>query len=263
MTKVHFVQETDNIVLYYDTASPVNCTLSPLPKVTVTPTNCYGPLSQSSWLCDTSILKKPPHCRLDFLREVELEEDPFIGFLGELAVLNVAFEKNIFIHYSFDGWKTKAVVQGEYLSSIPSLKIDKFKFQISWCPRQAASSTLELAIEYKVAGQGYWDNFGGANYQFKVNKRVEQVLVTGNSKKTVTESFEVFTSRPVPIPTTNRRPFRCRTTNNEASHKLAWSLDSAHNGYGMPLSVNTEINPSSWHPRGNSTRRSKGGCLRI
>lgn len=261
MTKVQFVQETDNIVLYYDTTSPVNCTLSPLPEVTVTPLNCYGPLSQSSWLCDTSILKKPPHCRLDFLREVELEEDPYIGFMGELAVLNIAFEKNIYVHYTFDGWKNKAVVQAEYLSSIPSLKIDKFKFQISWCPSKA-SSNLELAIEYKVAGQGYWDDFGGANYQFKVNKRVEQVLVTGNSKRAVTESLPVFTSRPLPIPTT-RRPLRCLSTNNEASHKLAWSLDSTRNGYGLPLTADKEINPSSWHPRGSSTRRSKGGCLRI
>jgi hypothetical protein len=186
--RVHFDLRPKSI--YFLPTRPTASTAKPLLDLTLSPLN-FPLLGNAEWLSSPTLLRRDPFCQLDYLRvvdwEVQNEEllqvfcmeehdhdsstaSPMIanwnefGLIGEVAVYNLDYHKNIIIHYTMNGWKSKHAVQARYKSSIPVRRIDKFAFSIS-VPAEA-SSRLELAIEYRVQGKTYWDSLNGLNYQF-------------------------------------------------------------------------------------------------
>lgn len=94
-------------------------------------------------------------------------EDHKVFFEGYVEVKNLAYEKNVTIHYSFDGinWQD---IAAEYLAPTQG-NYEAWKFKtpvISFSPSSYAKVTF--AIKYEVNGNTYWDNNNGKNYVVSV-----------------------------------------------------------------------------------------------
>ncbi|XP_056462021.1 protein phosphatase 1 regulatory subunit 3D-like isoform X1 [Gadus chalcogrammus] len=94
------------------------------------------------------------------------------GITGSVHVLNLAFEKEVTLAYSFTNWRshtnTGALwVSSEVLKDGPEeSETDVFHF---WLPVPPfilqPGAVLEFAVCYKVNGRSYWDNNDGMNYR--------------------------------------------------------------------------------------------------
>lgn len=90
------------------------------------------------------------------------------GITGTIQVLNLAYEKEVTVHYSFTNWRTHTettaswVLSGEY--GAPEADIFRFRLPVPPFILQPGA-ILEFAICYHVKGCNYWDNNNGQNYK--------------------------------------------------------------------------------------------------
>lgn len=94
-----------------------------------------------------------------------------LGITGTIQVLNLAYEKQVTVHYSFTSWRTITETTASWVSSgrpaeADAPRTDIFRFRLPvppfiLCP----GAVLEFAICYQVKGCTYWDNNNGQNYK--------------------------------------------------------------------------------------------------
>ncbi|NXD97250.1 PPR3D phosphatase, partial [Chaetorhynchus papuensis] len=92
-----------------------------------------------------------------------------LGLSGTIQVLNVAFEKQVSVRYTFNQWESLHEVCARWHQSIPEKngqnQVDVFTFFLPVPPFLLQLSTLvQFAARYQVNGQEYWDNNRGKNY---------------------------------------------------------------------------------------------------
>lgn len=101
--------------------------------------------------------------------------------LGQIAVMNMAFEKHVNVRYSLDGWHTIVEILAFYVPQTPlALKAknyDRFMFKIlldlffSGIQDPLCESRIpELCIKYNTPGTELWDNNNGLNYLFDLRR---------------------------------------------------------------------------------------------
>ncbi|MBQ9673419.1 MAG: hypothetical protein IJV39_02215 [Ruminococcus sp.] len=87
-----------------------------------------------------------------------------IGAKGYVEVENIAYEKSVTIHYSFNGtdWYDTAA---EYYQPTHG-NYEAWKFETTGIERPGHDSAvvIQFAIKYEVNGSTYWDNNDGQNY---------------------------------------------------------------------------------------------------
>lgn len=82
------------------------------------------------------------------------------AFSGAVLVKNLAYDKQVDVVYSLDGWKETKVISAHY--EHPGIAGQQW-----WSfsdPIPMGTSAVDFAISYQVAGTTYWDNNQGANY---------------------------------------------------------------------------------------------------
>jgi hypothetical protein len=99
---------------------------------------------------------------------------PQVYFSGVVNVRNLAFQKNVVVRYTTDGWRTQAELparfqsfRGEFGVSLDypnGAGIERWVFD-AYLPGHAQQ--IEYAIRYEVAGQTFWDNNFGQNYRIE------------------------------------------------------------------------------------------------
>ncbi|XP_056157532.1 protein phosphatase 1, regulatory subunit 3Db [Lampris incognitus] len=113
-----------------------------------------------------------------------------MGITGTIQVLNLAFEKEVTVHYSFTNWRTHTNTAASWVSSgyrgecdVPDMDIFCFRLPVPPFILQPGA-LLEFAICYKVKGFTYWDNNDGQNfklschsYKLKVPKECEDSML--------------------------------------------------------------------------------------
>lgn len=267
--RVHFAPAPQT--LYFLASRPANVTVEPLAELVLSPLNCPH-LGQGRWLASISQMREDPFCQLDYLRvgteadyhsddmlwPLEDEDDPPLMqpfasaggasviseffLVGEVAAYNLDYKKEVIIHYTTDGWGTKAAVRARYASSIAVLRIDKFKFTISVpspCP-----SNLEIAIEYQVCSRSHWDSLNGLNYRFglaliplllnnpdpplsSVDDEVVDKLLTENENYDMSPrpAKGVFTSKALTMPIPIEKPKKQANSliSSSPTHVAVWS----------------------------------------
>ncbi|XP_034389490.1 protein phosphatase 1 regulatory subunit 3D [Cyclopterus lumpus] len=93
------------------------------------------------------------------------------GITGTIRVLNLAYEKDVAVHYSFTNWRTHTVTAAPWASSghragSGAPETDVFRFRLPVPPfLLQPGAILEFAIGYHVQGCHHWDNNSGRNYQ--------------------------------------------------------------------------------------------------
>ncbi|KAF7248861.1 Protein phosphatase 1 regulatory subunit 3D [Varanus komodoensis] len=94
-----------------------------------------------------------------------------LGLNGTVRVINLAFEKQVTVRYTFNHWRGQHEVHAQWHSSVPRNdgweQVDAFTFFLPLPPfLLQLSSGVEFAVLYRVNGQEYWDNNQGKNYTF-------------------------------------------------------------------------------------------------
>ncbi|KAM4588912.1 protein phosphatase 1 regulatory subunit 3D-like [Odontesthes bonariensis] len=93
------------------------------------------------------------------------------GITGTIQVLNLAYEKEVRVHYSFTSWRTHMHTIASWVSSGQNAErhapdTDIFKFRLPVPPFiLQPGAILEFAICYHAKGSDYWDNNNGNNYK--------------------------------------------------------------------------------------------------
>ncbi|KAM6927431.1 protein phosphatase 1 regulatory subunit 3D-like [Xenentodon cancila] len=93
------------------------------------------------------------------------------GITGALQVLNLAYEKEVKVHYSFTNWRTQTDTTASWSArghrgDCNALDTDVFRFRLPVPPFiLQPGGTLEFAICYRVNGCDYWDNNNGNNFK--------------------------------------------------------------------------------------------------
>lgn len=88
---------------------------------------------------------------------------PGIGATGYIEVENIAYDKDVTVHYSYNGtdWYD---CSAEYYKPTWG-NYEAWRFSIPGIAYGYKSSvTIQFAIKYEVNGQTYWDNNNGKNY---------------------------------------------------------------------------------------------------
>lgn len=86
-----------------------------------------------------------------------------VGAIGYVEVENIAYEKKVTIHYSFDGVEWDDCEAEYYKPTWGNYEAWKFETPTK-VPSYRGSLTVKFAIKYEVNGQTYWDNNNGQNY---------------------------------------------------------------------------------------------------
>uniref|UniRef100_A0A8C5B1B4 CBM21 domain-containing protein n=1 Tax=Gadus morhua TaxID=8049 RepID=A0A8C5B1B4_GADMO len=105
------------------------------------------------------------------LREVKVmletfEADEF-SLSGVVRVLNLAFEKSVYLRYSLNNWITFMDSLAYYVPDSSDGVTDKFSFKIITPTFLEGGGTLQFAIKYCVGGEEFWDNNVGKNYKVR------------------------------------------------------------------------------------------------
>ncbi|XP_056425344.1 protein phosphatase 1 regulatory subunit 3A [Hyla sarda] len=113
-------------------------------------------------------------------KKVTLESVDFIpgvsSMKGIIRVLNVSFEKQVYVRMSLDDWHSHYDILAEYLPDSCNGETDQFFFTLSLVsPYQKEGAKVVFCICYETAVGTFWDNNDGQNYVLTCQKK-EQIV---------------------------------------------------------------------------------------
>ncbi len=104
------------------------------------------------------------------------------GYLSVGALVqNLAFAKEVKVHYSYDNWATShvgnAIFQNNRMVGYSNVSYPNSNNVEFWSfytngptAQNATATTVKYAVSYKVNGVTYWDNNYGQNYSLSITK---------------------------------------------------------------------------------------------
>lgn len=161
-----------------------------------------------------------PNVQLYYVQRGTPNRSSYENYTGYVAVKNLAYQKNVTIHYTYGtngNWADSPATYVKADPNDPEYEIWQFEFQM---PGSAMVDSIPLtfAIQYQVNGQTYWDNNNGNNYSVSVTNPI----VLG---KSVLKTTSIFPSYKQSIYLTNlayEKDVKVRwTTDNGASYQEA------------------------------------------
>ena len=84
---------------------------------------------------------------------------------GYVRVTNIDYHKKVQVRWTADAWHSHQDVECTYSHAFQDSNTDCFTFKLPISGEQ-----LELALQYTVNGQTYWDNNGGRNYKISIKR---------------------------------------------------------------------------------------------
>ncbi|XP_031237057.1 protein phosphatase 1 regulatory subunit 3A [Mastomys coucha] len=91
---------------------------------------------------------------------------------GIIRVLNISFEKLVYVRMSLDDWQTHYDILAEYVPNSCDGETDQFSFKISLVPPyQKDGGKVEFCIRYETSAGTFWSNNNGTNYIFVCQKK--------------------------------------------------------------------------------------------
>ncbi|XP_007669663.2 protein phosphatase 1 regulatory subunit 3D [Ornithorhynchus anatinus] len=87
-----------------------------------------------------------------------------LGISGTVRVLNVAFEKQVSVRYTFNRWRAQLEAAARWRSSAGEADLFSFCFPVPPFLLPGLGSAVQFAVRYRVGEDEYWDNNGGRDY---------------------------------------------------------------------------------------------------
>ncbi|KAM4037079.1 protein phosphatase 1 regulatory subunit 3A [Anomaloglossus baeobatrachus] len=123
-------------------------------------------------------------------KKVTLEAVDFIpgtsSMKGIIRVLNVSFEKQVYVRMSLDSWQSYYDLLAEYVPDSCNGETDQFFFTIALVsPYQKEGARVEFCICYETTAGTFWDNNDGQNYVLTCQKKELIVEVDKPSEQVI------------------------------------------------------------------------------
>lgn len=94
---------------------------------------------------------------------------------GTIRVLNVSFEKLVYVRMSLDDWQTHYDILAEYVPNSCDGETDQFSFKISLVPPyRKDGGKVEFCIRYETSVGTFWSNNNGTNYILVCQKKEQK-----------------------------------------------------------------------------------------
>ncbi|XP_061496007.1 protein phosphatase 1 regulatory subunit 3A [Rhineura floridana] len=101
---------------------------------------------------------------------------------GIIRVLNVSFEKFVYVRMSLDDWQTYYDILGDYVPNSCDGETDQFLFKISLVPPyQKDGAKVEFCIRYETSVGIFWENNNNRNYILICQKKETAPPVKDNN----------------------------------------------------------------------------------
>lgn len=115
--------------------------------------------------------------------------------VGTIKVKNLAYDKEIIVRVSSDGWASHEDIHCAYVEQPPSVPqtalvlYDTFRFRLTL---PVKSDLVEFCVRYRAAGTTeYWDNNGGKNYILRKRHNHQRHQVRWSSNRAILSSYEI------------------------------------------------------------------------
>lgn len=131
-----------------------------------------------------------PGCSPDFIRRVQerkvsletcVVEDKDITVSGLIRVANIAYQKNVIVRHTVNGWMTYSDDAAAYVSGSNDGATDRFSFTIHLPEYFSIGSRLEFSIMFSAGDQQFWDSNFGSNYRVECYINMEPYSETESS----------------------------------------------------------------------------------
>ncbi|NXI46001.1 PPR3A phosphatase, partial [Galbula dea] len=125
-------------------------------------------------------------------QKVELESIVFPPGItcmnGIVRVLNVSFEKTVYVRMSLDNWLTYYDIFADFMPNSCGGETDQFYFKISLVPPyQKDGAKVDFCIRYETSVGTFWANNNNENYTLICHKRETVPKVNNKPHKEVTD----------------------------------------------------------------------------
>lgn len=92
-------------------------------------------------------------------------EDEPLAFTGLIRVLNISFQKAVYIRSTMDNWASYFDHPAEYVQGSNAGDTDQFSFKLSFAPPYTThGSRIEFVVRYETADGDFWANNSSINY---------------------------------------------------------------------------------------------------
>ncbi|XP_039221276.1 protein phosphatase 1 regulatory subunit 3A-like isoform X4 [Crotalus tigris] len=106
---------------------------------------------------------------------------------GIIRVLNISFQKLVYVRMSLDNWLTYYDILAEYVPNSCDGETDQFLFKISLVPPyQKEGAKVEFCIRYETSVGIFWSNNNNKNYILICHKKGTASSLEDNSLQEVT-----------------------------------------------------------------------------
>ncbi|XP_072345085.1 protein phosphatase 1 regulatory subunit 3A-like [Scyliorhinus torazame] len=93
-----------------------------------------------------------------------IEDDP-LSVHGLVRVLNLSFQKSVYVRATLDSWSTHYDHPADYVAGSSDGTSDQFSFRLSFAaPTIYDGARIEFVVRYETPDAVYWANNGGQNY---------------------------------------------------------------------------------------------------
>ncbi|XP_004677012.1 PREDICTED: protein phosphatase 1 regulatory subunit 3A [Condylura cristata] len=125
-----------------------------------------------------------PSSKEDLMQQLQLQKaileatEYFPGstsMKGIIRVLNISFEKLVYVRMSLDDWQTHYDILAEYVPNSCDGETDQFSFKIALVPPyQKDGNKVEFCIRYETSVGTFWSNNKGTNYILVCQKKEQE-----------------------------------------------------------------------------------------
>lgn len=99
------------------------------------------------------------------VEKIEPVEDEPLAFTGLIRVLNISFQKAVYIRSTMDSWASYFDYPAEYVQGSNAGDTDQFSFKLSFAPPyNTHGSRIEFVVRYETADGDFWANNSSLNY---------------------------------------------------------------------------------------------------
>ncbi|XP_061108802.1 uncharacterized protein LOC133135646 [Conger conger] len=94
---------------------------------------------------------------------------------GTVRVLNLSFDKAVYVRTTLDGWATHFDLLAEFVPGSSDGETDRFMFKITLVPPfKREGARVEFCLRYEIPGRTFWANNNGMNYVLFCHKRASR-----------------------------------------------------------------------------------------
>lgn len=124
----------------------------------------YRVLPEFNAPVDSALLQAVQANKVEVERISQVEDEP-LAFTGIVRVLNVSFNKAVYIRSTMDSWASYYDQPADYVQGSHDGVTDQFSFKLSFAPPYIIhGSRIEFVIRYETSEGDFWANNSHMNY---------------------------------------------------------------------------------------------------